>query len=130
MFKLDQSNFELDKNFRFSFENGLLNLDVVANREKFKTLTKDEGQPFSWAIYPPKFYIHNLPLPSDTDLSNFEYVITVDDIDEYEIDLYIMEYCTVFPCKIVGKNGNIIIEGSVHDLGKELVPLRIQLNIT
>lgn len=130
MFKLEDSNFEIDNDFRFSFDNGVLNIDVSGDQKVFDSLTKDEDQPFSWALYPPRFYIHGLPLKSDTDINNFEYIITEDDVDEYEIDLYFMEYCTVFPCKVIGKSGIISIEGMVHDIKEELVPLCIELKIT
>jgi hypothetical protein len=130
MFKLEDSDFKIDKEFRFSFERDVLNVDVSGDQSTFESLTEEEGQPFSWALYPPRFYIHDLPLPANTDINDFEYIITEDDIDEHEIDLYMMEYCTVYPCKVVGKNGLISISGMVHDIKKELIPLCIELVIT
>ncbi len=130
MFKLEESDFEIDNDFRFSFVEGILNLDVCGNQKVFDDLTEDESHPYSWALYPPKFYIHDLPLGLDTDINNFEYIITEDDVDEYEIDLYLMEYCTVFPCKVIGRSGTLSIEGMVHDIKEGLVPLCIKLKIT
>ena len=130
MFKIEDSDFKIDKNFRFSFENDVLNFDVSGDQSVFDSLTKDESHPFSWALYPPRFYINDLPLPPNTDINDFEYIITEDDIDECEIDLYMMEYCTVFPCKVIGKDGAISIEGMVHDIKEELVPLCIKLAVT
>ena len=130
MFKLEDSDFKIESDFRFNFDNGILNIDVSGDQKVFDNLTKDEDQPFSWALYPPKFSIHDLPLGLDTDINNFEYIITEDDLDEYEVDLYLMTYCTVFPCKITGRSGTLSIEGMVHDIREELLPLCIQLKIT
>lgn len=130
MFKLDDSDFGIERGFRFSFDDGILNFDVSGDQKVFDGLTEDERHPYSWALYPPRFYIHDLPLEPKKNINDFEYTITEDDIDAYEIDLYLMEYCTVYPCKIKGKNGTISIEGMVHDIKKELVPLCIQLKIT
>lgn len=129
MFKIEDSDFEIDKSFHFNFESGILTMDVSGNQSVFHTLTEDESHPFSWALYPPRFYINGLPLPSNTDINDFEYMITEDDMDDYEIDLYMMEYCTVFPCKLTGKDGTIFVDGMVHDIKEGLVPLCIKLNI-
>jgi len=130
MFKLGDCDFEIDKDFRFSFEDGKLNFDVCGDQKVFDKIFEDESHPYNWALYPPKFYIHDLPLKLTTDINNFEYIITEDDVDECEIDLYMMEYCTVFPCKVTGNSGIITIEGMVHDIKEELVPLCIKLKIT
>jgi len=129
MFIIGGTNFEVDKDYRLSYEGGKLNLDVCGDQKVFDTIFEDENHPFNWVLYPPIFYIHDLPLNMDTDINNFEYNITEDDIDEYEIDLYMMEYCTVFPCKVIGRGGDIIVEGMVHDLKKELLPLYIVLKL-
>ena len=58
MFKLEDCDFEIDKSFRFSFENDVLNFDVSGDQSVFDDLTEDESHPFSWALYPPRFYIN------------------------------------------------------------------------
>ena len=130
MFKLEQCDFTLSPSSTFSFERGLLNLDVCGNEEVFESLTQDEDHPFSWSMMPPRFYIRDFPMNPTTDINNFEYKFTDDDMDGYEIDLYMMEYCTVLPCKISGRDGIISVEGYIQDFWGEPTSLSIKLAIT
>ena len=119
MFKLQECDFSINPGSSFSFEDGLLNLDVCGNQEVFDTLTEDDNHPFSWSLMPPRFYIRDFPMNPRTNINDFAYTFTENDIDEYEIDLYMMEYCTVLPCKILGKDGIISVEGIIQDFWGE-----------
>ena len=130
MFRFDDIDFGIESGFRFSHLNDVLDLDISSDESVFDALTEDDSHPYSWALYPPKFYISGLKIPRTTDLNNFEYTLSEYDIDVYDIGLYFMDYYTVFPCKIVGKNGQLSIIGSVIGIEDDLVPLRIELTIT
>lgn len=126
-FKLDGFDFGIDLDrSSFKIDGNSLQFVINGNTEIFEAVFNDEEAPWSWSLYPPTFYIRGLEIFNLKDSLCFDYEITEDDIDEYEIDFFMMEYCTVYPCKISFKNGVFKVFGEVHDLKESPVEMYIE----
>jgi len=104
---------------------GLANvhIEVGASETVFERLCEDEE--WSWALYPPFFFIRLYPVsPQDAALSC---PIAIPARDEsFEMNLYMMEYCAVDSVVLRKEAGGIEISGRVDLWGRDM-PFRIQL---
>ena len=69
----------------------ILDLEVVGDTARFDHISEDEE--WSWALYPPKFYLRGLAILPD--LTASEVKLSLDDSDAYECALYMMEHNVV-----------------------------------
>ena len=69
----------------------VLELEVVGDTDTFDHISEDEE--WSWALYPPKFYLRGLSVPSD--LFESEVMLPLEHSDAYECSLYMMEHNAV-----------------------------------
>ena len=128
MFKIDSYDFKLDTSTYFNLDGGVLNCEIMGEQTAFDEIVEDEMNPYSWALYPPKLYIRELPI-EQSDADRFEYSISQTDLDNCDIGLYMMEHYTIFPCKIKGSGSVVIVEGLVHELQDSPVSLCVELKL-
>ncbi len=105
---------------------GLVNvhLEVGGDESVFESVCDDER--WSWALYPPFFYVRMFPVsPADAELVR---PIQITKRDEtFEMNLYMMEYCEVTSVVIRRDVDGISVEGRVDMWGQDM-PFRIQLD--
>jgi hypothetical protein len=94
----------------------VLQLEVVGDTDIFDHIS--EAEEWSWALYPPKFYLRGLPVPSD--LFESEAMLSLEHNDAYECSLYMMEHNAVrnlevkfYSAREVELRGNVDLLG--HD---------------
>ncbi len=70
----------------FSVENDLLTLEINGSDAILDELMKDDDCKWSWALYPPRIYLHAVPYNGNA------IVIDHDFLNQYEAALYMMEH--------------------------------------
>lgn len=117
-FVIDGFDFGIDSARSMATLNGSkLTLKIVGDEIIIANLIKDDDHPWNWLIQPPFIYVTELPCQSD-DRESFTYDITEQDLDNYDIALYVMEHCDILPCRIVKKGNTLTIAGKVHGIRK------------
>lgn len=104
-----------------------LNADVYGDTIVFRQLSEQQDADWSWALYPPVFFLHGFVVPNDQGGAapqtwNFEAVPT-----EYEIGIYMMEYSDLSDvCIVELSEKRFEIQGNVNLLGNAL-PFKIAI---
>jgi hypothetical protein len=90
-------------------------LNLVGDEAVYGDTIRGENHPWNWLIQPPFLYANAVPCQLDSD-GNFEHQITEQELDDYDIALYIMEHFDVLPCMISKKGSVVTVSGKVHIL--------------
>src|SRR5688572_537290 len=99
-------------------EGGELSLwiEVRGNEALFDIIAGDDEHRFSWASYPPKFYLRGIPIAANA-LDGYE--IPQTDIDEFDAALYMMEHNLVSDLTIFLDTTALKVTGTVDLMGTE-----------
>jgi hypothetical protein len=115
-FIIDGFDFGVDTARSFlTVTNSTFELQLVGNDAIIEKLTGREDHPWNWLIQPPFLYAIGVPCQLDTN-GDFEHDITEQELDDYDIALYVMEHCDVLPCKVTKTGGIARVSGKVHNL--------------
>ena len=97
-----------------------LTLDVAGDQATFDRLTEAEDGEWSWALYPPTFFIHGLPMSQEA--ADIAAPIHIEESGEdVEMGLYMMEYSDVFEVSLqLDASGLLLVQGRVDLWGKNL----------
>ncbi|MCH6483151.1 hypothetical protein MMG85_06185 [Pseudoxanthomonas sp. LH2527] len=121
IFTIGNKDFGIEKtSLRFSLaEDGgerFLSVNVAGNELLFQQLLeRDQRGEFSWATYPPRLYLGDLPIPEDAGAS---FTIEEPDTDECEAGLYFMEHCFISDLSVFIGQSSVDISGMVDLMGK------------
>lgn len=111
-FKIGNTEFSTG-DIQFSIEKSLLSLEVNGNKDVFDKLTEDYDSEWSFALYPPKFYLYDIPYEDK------KIMIDEDFSYKYDVSLYMMEYNDfIGTLEITDKSINI--QGQVDIMGDVL----------
>lgn len=99
-----------------------ITIKVNGDRATFKDLTADDDSEWSWALYPPAFYLNSFPAQVDPSTGIATARVALDDIDDYEFAIYMMEHNNIdnvtvkfIPDKSLEISGRVDLFGEVHD---------------
>ncbi|WP_420551968.1 hypothetical protein [Tenacibaculum aiptasiae] len=121
-FSIGDYNFSIDRNESIIEINGnqIIDLTIKADENVFDQLCDKENFEFSYGLYPPEFYAHQIDLGKSKQI-----VINEQNQNNYEVALYFMEHNDV-DVNISILNNWIIILGKTYINGKKY-PLEIKL---
>lgn len=113
---VDESSFEIDD---YHPETPLLTIEIMGNGEVFEKLTEQEDSEWSWALDAPHFYIRDFPASPGNQPGDVSATASLDDIDEYELAIYMMEHNDIEDVMIQIKAGTSLdITGKVDLFGE------------
>jgi len=107
-----------------------LMLEVYGDQERFDAITDDDESEWSWALYPPHFYLRGLTVPSST-VNDFVELPKPDDNDEIEAAIYIMEHNPVYDLRIlIVPHSHVETLGMVEVMGRpQRFHLKSEMNL-
>jgi len=118
-FKIDtkESNVSYDNSDQ---DNPLVTMEIVGDNTTFDAITESDDSKWSWALYPPKFYITEYPITIDPLTGIATANADTGDLDKYEFAIYMMEHNNITNVKIIIlPSGTIEITGTVDVMGEE-----------
>ncbi|STR28028.1 Uncharacterised protein [Janthinobacterium lividum] len=132
VFSIGDTNFEVDvAKSSIGLEvhgRGMLeiNIDIHGDDDVFMRLTEPDDAEWSWALYPPVFFLHGLRIPEGQ-----EATLAIGMLDTHpdaeESGIYMMEYGEVSAVNIVELSaGRLLVTGMVDLCGKRL-PFHIDM---
>ena len=132
VFSIGDTNFEVDvAKSSISLEahgRGMLeiNIDIHGGDDVFMRLTEPDDAEWSWALYPPAFFLHGLRIPEGQEATlAIGMLDTHPDVEESGI--YMMEYGDVSAVNIVELSARrLLLTGMVDLCGKRL-PFHIDM---
>jgi hypothetical protein len=98
MFKVNGTDFRINtRKSRFKVRiskagEATIDADIYGDKARYEKITEDEDSPRSWTLYPPHFYMHSFPAKVSRVAGRFRAKITVDNLDEYEVAIYLIEH--------------------------------------
>ena len=101
---------------------------VVGDNRIIDKLIDDESSPWNWLIQPPMLYLRNFQF-SPCSAIEFRRELTDDDLDDFDIALYIMEHCDTLPCLIALDSGLFTAVGDVHGIKKSPVAFDVRFTL-
>lgn len=133
MFRIGETDFGIDSaksKCSLSPKRGLVTLDaeIYGDKQEYGRITADEDSPWSWTLYPPHFYLRKVPVEVNGRADAFAAKVTADDLDEYEVAIYLMEHNDVDTVSIEVDGGEFTANGTVFLSGKPL-PFAIRFSI-
>ena len=97
----------------------LVTIEIRGDKDIFEKLSGDENSEWSWALYPPHFYIREFP---GEKVAGSSKVVAGGSADYYELAIYMMEHNDVSdlkieidPQKTLHVTGRVDIFGETHD---------------
>lgn len=113
---VDESSFEIDNS---DPTKPLLMIEIIGSGEEFEKLTAEEDSKWSWALDTPHFYIRDFPASPGDKVGDVSATASLDDIDEYELAIYMMKHSDIDDVKIQIKDSKALdITGKVDLLGE------------
>ena len=101
---------------------------MVGDDSVIQTLIQTDDGPWSWLISAPMLYFRDFMFSPCAD-SAFSRDITDDDLDDFDIALYVMEHCDILPCRIALDSGVFTAVGRVHGIQKSPVPFDVSFTL-
>lgn len=99
-----------------------ITVEIAGDRSVFDPLTAEEDSEWSWALYPPGFYLRSFPAQIDPSTGAATARVTLNDLDGYEFAILMMAHndiddvsVTLVPDKSVDVSGRVDLFGEVHD---------------
>ncbi|MDZ7616845.1 MAG: hypothetical protein U1E05_07575 [Patescibacteria group bacterium] len=99
-----------------------ITIELSGNQSVFDALTADDDSEWSWAVYPPGFYLRSFPCQVDPSRGIATARLTLDDIDDYDFAIYMMEHNNIddvtvklIPDKSLQISGRVDLFGEDHD---------------
>ena len=104
-----------------------IDIVIVGGDSAIQRLIDDEDGRWNWLISAPMLYLRDFMFSSCRD-SKFAHDLTDDDLDNYDIALYVMEHCDILPCTISLDAGVFSANGQVH--GIQVTPFPFEISMT
>jgi hypothetical protein len=125
MFKIDDTDFGIDQ-AKSSFKlkvlksgDAVIDAEVYGDKKRYDKITEDyDTSPWSWTLYPPHFYLRSYPAKSGRNAGTFNATVSLDDLDEYEVAIYLMEHNDVDEMKVSADRNGFKATGVVFLSGK------------
>ncbi len=99
-----------------------ITIELSGDQSAFDTLSANEDSEWSWALYPPGFYLRSFPAQVDPSTGIATARVKLDDVDNYEFAIYMMEHNNIddvtvklIPDKSLEISGRVDLFGEVHD---------------
>lgn len=94
-------------------KDGTLDLRLVGEESVVADLMASDNHVWNWLIQPPFLYAIGVPCRVSPN-GDFDHEITEQELDDYDIAMYIMEHHDVLPCRI-SRSGHVVrTTGKVH----------------
>ncbi|MCM2564627.1 MULTISPECIES: hypothetical protein [Janthinobacterium] len=132
VFSIGNTNFEVNvAKSNISLEahgSGMLelNIDIHGDDEVFMRLTEPEDAEWSWALYPPAFFLHGLRIPEG---QGGAFSIGMLDMhpEAEESGIYMMEYGDVSAVNIIELSADRLAVSGMVDLCSKRLPFHIDM---
>jgi hypothetical protein len=103
-------------------ERPTINIEIAGDPSLFEALSADEDSEWSWALYPPGFYLRKFPAQIDPATGVVTAHVQLDDVDNYEFAILMMEHNNIdnvtvklVPDKSIEVTGHVDLVGDPHD---------------
>src|SRR5262245_994507 len=70
----------------------LLDVEINGLDDVFRKLTESESSAWSWALYPPQFYLRAYPIPKPKSGKRLDVRLPPGDLERYDSALYMMNH--------------------------------------
>ena len=125
MFKIDDTEFGIDQ-AKSSFKlkvvksgDAVIDAEIYGDKERYEKITEDyDTSPWSWTLYPPHFYLRSYPAKSGRKAGTFNATVSTDDLNAYEVAIYLMEHNDVDDVKVTADHQGFKATGMVFLSGK------------
>ena len=94
-----------------------LSFEVHGDQSTYDRISSDEHSLWSWTLYPPRFY-GDFPASRD-DAGIVEARVKIDDLQEYQVALYLMNHNDVEVIVRLYPDGHAEAEGVADIMGKQ-----------
>src|SRR5262245_12479823 len=125
MFKIDDTDFGIDRaksTFKLMVSksgDAVMDAEVYGNKKRYEAITEDyNSSPWSWTSYPAHFYMRSYPAKSARSAGTFKATVSTDDLDEYEVAIYLIEHNDVDEVKVTADRQTFKATGVVLLFGK------------
>ena len=132
VFSIGDTNFDVDitKSSISLEEDGSgmveLNIDIHGDDDVFMRLTEPDDAEWSWALYPPAFFLHGLRIPQGQ--GGAFAIGTLDTHPEAEESgIYMMEYGDVSAVNIIELSARRLLVSGMVDLCGKRLPFHIDM---
>jgi hypothetical protein len=99
-----------------------ITIELAGDPATFAALSADEDSEWSWALYPPGFYLRKFPAQVDPSTGIVTARVKRDDIDNYEFAILMMEHNAIdditvklIPDKSLEVSGRVDLFGEVDN---------------
>ena len=132
VFSIGDTNFDVDtaKSSISLEEDGTgmveLNIDIHGDDDVFMRLTEPDDAEWSWALYPPAFFLHGLRIPQG---QGGAFAIGMLDThpEAEESGMYMMEYGDVSAVNIIELSARRLLVSGMVDLCGKRLPFHIDM---
>lgn len=132
VFSIGDTNFDVDfaKSSISLEEDGTgmveLNIDIHGDDDVFMRLTESDDAEWSWALYPPAFFLHGLRIPEG---QGGAFAIGMLDThrEAEESGMYMMEYGDVSAVNIIELSARRLLVSGMVDLCGKRLPFHIDM---
>lgn len=126
-FTIDDTDFKIDEvKSRYSLTvlnsgDAVIDAEIYGDKEQYEKITEDyDSSPWSWTLYPPHFYMRSYPVKKQATTGAFEVSVSQDDLDEYEVAIYLIEHNALDDVKVKADlkrfevSGTVFLSGEPH----------------
>ncbi len=99
-----------------------ITIELSGDQATFDALTAGDDSEWSWALYPPGFYLRSFPAQVDPSTGVATARVQREDIDTYEFAIYLMEHNDIddvtvklIPDQSLEITGRVDLFGEIHD---------------
>lgn len=96
-------------------KDGFVDLKLVSDDMIIQHLMTQDEHVWNWLIQPPFLYVLGLPCNIDSN-GDFQHEISEQELDDYDIALYVMEHFDVSPCRITRQGMVVTAHGKVQGI--------------
>ena len=132
VFSIGDTNFDVDiaKSSISLEEDGTgmveLNIDIHGDDDVFMRLTEPDDAQWSWALYPPAFFLHGLRIPEGQG-GTFAIGMLDTHPEAEESGMYMMEYGDVSAVNIIELSARRLLVSGMVDLCGKRLPFHIDM---
>src|SRR5438132_14251009 len=84
-----RSRFMVTRSF---FRGASLDVEIEGEQARFEAIKAADDPKWSWALYPPSFYLRAYPIPKSKEGKPIDLRLQPGDTEKYDIALYMMEH--------------------------------------
>ncbi|MFA6070444.1 MAG: hypothetical protein WC810_17815 [Janthinobacterium sp.] len=132
VFSIGDTNFDVDiaKSSISLEEDGTgmveLNIDIHGDDDVFMRLTEPDDAQWSWALYPPAFFLHGLRIPEGQG-GTFALGMLDTHPEAEESGMYMMEYGDLSAVNIIELSARRLLVSGMVDLCGKRLPFHIDM---